>query len=209
MIDVAGEDEAGGSRNAFAAGKRRDATALTVVEIDAAPGRDTVYRVVNRQLWNGARHTALRDELTYLARDVWRADRVVIDATGIGAGLASFLDERLGDRGSGKVIPVEKFHFSAKSKSQMGWDLIGLIDTGRYKEYRDDAAPGTPEQRITEQFWAECKGIQYETLEGPNRMMTWGAVGSGHDDLVLSAALVTRLDGLDWRQRIARGVAST
>ncbi len=89
----------------------------------------------------------------------------------------------------------------------MGWDFIGLIDTGRYKEYRDDSPVGSSEQRITEQFWAECKGIAFETLPGPNRMMTWAAAGKGHDDLVMSAAMVTQLEGLDWRKRVARGVA--
>ncbi|MDQ2684106.1 MAG: hypothetical protein M3Y37_11330 [Chloroflexota bacterium] len=206
LIDVAGEDEAGGTALAFASGRRRDATALTVVEIDAEPGRETVFRTVDRRIWIGSRHTTLRDELAHLAREVWAAERVVIDATGIGAGLASFLEERLGDRSRGRAIPVERFVFSQKSKSELGWNFIGLIDTGRYREYRDEAAPGSPEGQCTAQFWAECKAIEYHTEPGPNRMMSWGASGRGHDDLVMSAALVAQLDGHDWRRRIARGV---
>ena len=38
LIDVAGEDEGGGSAEDFASGSRRDSTALTVVEVDAGTG---------------------------------------------------------------------------------------------------------------------------------------------------------------------------
>jgi hypothetical protein len=43
--------------------------------------------------------------------------------------------------------------------------------------------------------------------EGPGKSMRWGTpTGRGHDDLVMSAALVARLDGVEWRPRIAKGV---
>ena len=59
--------------------------------------------MVDRVRWLGTKHTQLRDELADLARRVWQAERVVIDATGIGAGLASFLAERLQDRSLGRT----------------------------------------------------------------------------------------------------------
>ena len=156
--------------------------------------------------WTGTKHTLLCAQLVDLARSVWRAERVVIDATGVGAGLASFLGERLQDRSGGQVIPLDRFVFTQASKSQLGWDWIGLIDTGRYKEYRDAAAVGSVVRAVTEAFWAEVRAIEYAVVEGPNKMMRWGALsGRGHDDLVMSAALVARLEGADWRPRIARG----
>ncbi len=130
LIDVAGEDEGGGTAKAFASARRRDATALTVVEIDSQMGLPTMFRTVDRRIWIGPRHTELRDQLAHLARDVWRADRVVIDATGIGNGLASFLTERLADRSLGKVIAVEKFVFSQTVEESDG---LGFHRVDRYR----------------------------------------------------------------------------
>jgi hypothetical protein len=209
LIDVAGEEESGGSAEVFASGMRRDSTALTVVEIDAALGRLPVYRVVDRRRWLGTKHTVLRDTLADLARHVWQAERVVIDATGIGAGLASFLAERLQDRSEGRPIPVDRFIFSQQSKSQLGWDFVGLIETGRYREYVDPAPVGSAERAETDAFWAELKGIGFAVAAGPGQAMCWGAAGRGHDDLVMSAALVARLEGTDWRRRIAVGSRET
>ena len=205
LIDVAGEEEAGSSAEAFASGSRRDSTALTVVQIDAGTGRSPIYRVMDRMRWVGTRHTVLCDQLADLARVIWRAERVVIDATGIGAGLASFLADRLQDRARGRAIPLDRFIFGQQSKSQLAWDFIGMIDTGRYKEYLDPAPVGSAARAVTDAFWSELRNIEFSVRDGPGQSMRWGATGSGHDDLVVSAALVARLDGLDWRRRIAVG----
>ncbi|MBL8129836.1 MAG: hypothetical protein JNM64_19525, partial [Chloroflexia bacterium] len=48
----------------------------------------------------------------------------------------------------------------------------------------------------------------YEVLPGPGRLLRWSVPASrGHDDLLVSAALAARLDRLDWRERVATGVA--
>lgn len=52
----------------------------------------------------------------------------MVDTTGIGAGLALFLADRLG-KGPRMVI-VEPFLFSGKSKSDLGWAFVALIDGG-------------------------------------------------------------------------------
>lgn len=151
------------------------------------------YRVVDRRLWTGARHTALHAALVDLARTVWRARRVVVDATGVGAGLASWLAAAL----PGKVIAVQ---FSAAKKSELGWSLIGAIEGGRLKEYADD---GAEETRL---FWRQLAAIEYDVRPGPGKLLGWGVPDARlHDDLVLSLALVGELDGVDWRPRVARG----
>ena len=61
---------------------------------------------------------------------------LVVDATGVGPGLASFLADAL-RRGPSRVLG-EPFVFSGASKSELGWDFLGLIDGGRFKEYADD-----------------------------------------------------------------------
>lgn len=205
LLDVAGEEEGGGTQLAFAmdgavdaASSRRDSTALTVVEVDEVEDRPC-YRVVDRRVWTGVRHTALHDQLVDLARNVWQASWVVVDATGIGAGLASFLRESLTRRG-GRRIEVVPFVFSRASKSQLGWDFLALIDGGRFKEYAGDG------EAVTRLYGRQLAATTYAIAQGPGAVLRWGVPErDGHDDLVLSAALCAVLDRLDHRPRIAVG----
>jgi hypothetical protein len=221
LIDVAGEEEAGVDPLAFRSDAKRDSTALTVVEIAGAArrgGAETesedssrlpVYRVVDRMAWTGVRHAALHDQLVDLARNVWRASVVVVDATGVGAGLASFLAATLGERRGGKSpIPVVPFIFTSTSKSKLGWDFLALIDAGRFKDYADDSASSTPAARLTAAYWDQLRATTFETPRGPGKLLRWSVPASrGHDDLVISAALTATLDGHDWRPRRAIGHA--
>ena len=206
LVDVAGEDEHGGGPAAFASLARRDSTALTVVEVDEAMGRPAIYRVVDRMAWTGANHVELHDEIVRLAREVWRAQVVVVDATGIGAGLASFLKKALADRRGGPAIKVDPFVFTAASKSRLGWDFLGLIDSGRYLEYAEEHPAGSAEARLTEQFWSQLRAVTHDASDGPNKTLSWSVPdGQGHDDLVMSAALVARLEPIAFRARMAFG----
>ena len=149
--------------------------------------------------WTGARHTALHATIVDLAREVWRASAVVVDATGVGAGLASFLAASLGRR---PAIPTIPFVFSAATKSALGWDLLALIDSGRLKEYADDG------DALTRLYWDQLRATTYETLAGPGKLLRWSVpMARGHDDLVVSMALAAILDGVDWRSRVALGSA--
>jgi hypothetical protein len=201
LLDVAGEDEDQPEEvEARSRARRRDATALTVVEV----GRETValelvrrptYRVVARYLWVGHKHTALLQQLIDLARTVWRAQWVVVDATGIGATLASFLSSAL-TRPGRQVLP---FVFSQSSKSDLGWAFLGTIDSGRFKDYADDG------EKDTRLWWQQVADCRYTVLPGPGTVMRWAVPDSkGHEDLLVSAALVGVLEGLDWRSGAAR-----
>ena len=210
LIDVAGEEEFGTTAAAMASNSRRDSTALTVVWIDIRDqARQPVYRVVDRMLWTGTKHFTLLDELVRLARVVWKADQVVIDATGIGMGLSSFLEERLGDRKTGKVVPVDRFTFTQVSKSELVWNFIGLIESGRFLEYLEADETTQPDRIVTQRYLAEMKGIVFSTSDTTGKLVSWGAPpGRGHDDLVVSAVMTAQLTKLDVRPRIARGRVS-
>ncbi len=195
LVDVAGEDEEPGDamERMLLANKRRDATALTVVEVETAFGQLPQYRVVDRKLWLGTKHTSLHGQIVALAHH-WRAVWVVVDATGVGAGLASFLEKALGET-------VVRFDFSSKTKSDLGWDFLAIVETGRYHDYADDQKPET------RQFWYEVEHCQQNIRAGPGRLMSWGVwespaydglIAHGHDDLLISAALTAVLDRQDW-----------
>lgn len=195
LIDVAGEDEQEGDAldRAMLGNKKRDATALTIVEVDHTYGRLPTYRTVHRLLWLGRKHSLLHDILLDLERR-WHPVWVVIDATGVGAGMASFLAKALGPR----LIPLI---FSAKTKSDLGWNFVGIVETGRYRDYCID------DDQITRQFWYEVEACQYQVAPGPGQTMRWGVwetpaydgmIAYGHDDLLISAAMCAVLDQQEW-----------
>jgi hypothetical protein len=202
LIDVAGQDEGATLDETALENPKRDSTALTIVEVDLATLNDPLinrpaYRVVHRRLWTGTNHTKLYGELRGIL-DHWRPWWTVIDATGIGAGLSSFLEEAYPDR----VIP---FVFSSSSKSRLGWDFLGVIDSGRYKEYATGGSQGL--ESLQALFFRQAEYCQYEVVPGPGQVLKWGVpdtlrdTETGdllHDDLLLSAALCAQLDNLDW-----------
>ncbi len=200
LVDVAGEDEAAAQGEVPAAELRspgRDSTALTVVACDLSTLEDPLlqaptYRVLDRRLWTGVRHTALYGQLKALA-ELWRARWLVIDATGVGAGLASFLGRAL----PGRVLP---FTFNLASKSRLGWSFLSIVETGRYREY-------APEDAAQALFWGQARACRMEIRPGPERRVSWGVPGgtrdplSGEpvfDDLLLSAALCAVLEEQAW-----------
>ena len=86
------------------------------------------------------------------------------------------------------------------TKSKLGWAFLGLIESGRLKDYMD-----TEKNRL--EFLEQCQYCQMEIIEGPDRRMKWGVKDGTrgsvdgklvHDDWILSAALASVLDGLDW-----------
>jgi len=191
LLDVGGEDEGAGGDPAALHNPHRDQTALTIAEIDFSTCSDDLlraptYRVVNRMAWTGVRHAALLPQLRVLIES-WKPQHIVVDATGVGAGLASFLDKSFPGR-------VTAFLFSTASKSALGWDFLAVCDSGRYRDF-------DPPDAL---FWQQLSACQYTILEGPGRSMRWGVPdgardpASGeplHDDLVLSAALLAALEG--------------
>ncbi|MGB9593522.1 MAG: hypothetical protein ACPL7R_05240, partial [Anaerolineae bacterium] len=172
----------------------RDATALTIVAIDADDAVSLpVYRVVHRRVWVGVDHRTLYGQIRALA-EAWNPAVVVADATGVGAGLTDLLRSALGER----VIPVV---FSAARKSDIGWRFMAACDAGRF---RDHAACSGEErfaaaEALRREFWAQVEAAQVEYLPGPGQRIRWGVPESaGHDDLLVSAALCVVLDDGGW-----------
>lgn len=191
LIDVGGEDQsATADPNADSQPySTHDSTVLTCIEIE--PGsQQPRYRCIFRVSWTGAGQSAifahLQNYITY-----WQPRRIIIDATGIGAGLTNLLQSH---HGATTVIP---FVFTSKSKSDLAWNFISLIESGRYTEY-------TP---FDETLLQQLQNCQLEIIPGPARLCKWGVPNGQHDpitgdllhdDLILSAALVSELDNQPW-----------
>jgi len=205
-IDVAGQEESGIEGAALRQlAPRRDSTVATVVRVlrpGSAAGLPT-YQVVARYEWTGTRHSRLYDEIVALATRVWRARRIIIDATGVGAGLAAFLSATLGER------VVTPFIFSAPSKSKLAWDLLSLIDSGRIQVCTPTGDSDPEQHRLDRQFWAQLAACRFTVLPGPGRLIRWSVEDDRlHDDLLMSFALIAALDREDWGSRLARGSIS-
>jgi hypothetical protein len=197
-IDVAGEEEDGLEGAALRqAQPRKDSTAVAVVRI--VPGEQPRFEVVTWYLWTGTRHTALHERIVQLATRVWNVRQVVIDATGVGAGLAAFLRQSLGER------MVTPFVFSSASKSQLAWEFLGLIDSGRFQVFDPSNCVDREQARLGQLFLRQMEACRYTVLPGPGRLVRWGVEDERlHDDLLMAAALVSVLHRSDWRPRTAR-----
>ena len=205
LLDVAGADEGvrnaeSGQNSAGLFNPARDATALTLVEVlPGKAGTLPVYRPRQRRQWIGADSVVLERQIRELALDR-RVAALVVDATGIGAGLAAMLEAAL----PGKVTP---FTFNTASKSRLGWNFLGLVDAGRWQETLSAAEDQNQQALFQREFFAQLAACQFEVLPGPDRHIRWSVpegmkdVVTGellHDDWIFSAALATVLDDHEW-----------
>lgn len=212
-IDVAGSDETkldidalGESDVLQLEGREHDCTAMTVFEVDMQSLDDPVvgavtYKVVHRLTYQNMpisqQHARIKAHI-----QLWNPYRVVVDATGVGAGLFSTLHKVFGDT----VMP---FVFTAKSKSDLAWAFMAVIDTGRYKEYKAPSPPASsPPQpdpfdallALQRTFRYQMEACSMTVKLGPARLVSWGVPETVrhpenyalllHDDLLVSAALV-------------------
>lgn len=175
-VDVAGEDEEAADAVLRALKPRRDSTVVTIGRVAWSEEREPVLEVVEHYRWTGRDHTHQLEELRRLLRDVWSCRKIVVDATGVGAGLASWLEQEF------SADVVEQFTFTAPSKSRLGFLLLGMINTGRCTVYARD------ESEDARAFWREVELARYEMRA--HEQMRWDVPESeGHDDYLSSLAL--------------------
>ncbi len=183
-IDLAGEHEQekmeAGADGACGA-RGHDSTVITIAEVGGSSPAQPVLKVVEHYRWTGTPHSRLFGQMVAILRDVWRCRRIVVDATGIGQPVAGFLRRELGRR----VVPLV---ITARSKSDMGFELLSFVNSGRLKLYRQD---GSGEYRET-MLQLERARAQYR----PNQTMTFYVdPKEGHDDFLVSLALVVQAAG--------------
>jgi hypothetical protein len=197
-VDLAGEYEpemTGWETPVNDRGRGGDSTVITIAEVDSAPALNElsagpVLKVVEQYQWTGTPHSQLYTQMTDILKNVWNCHRIVVDATGIGQPVASFLKKELGSR----VVP---FVITSKSKSDMGFELLSIVNSGRLKLYKQD---GSREYKET-LFELEKARAQYR----PNQTMNlYVDPHEGHDDFLVSLALVVQA-AKDFSPREAKG----
>jgi hypothetical protein len=215
LVDVGGQDEAGsGGANSewrIANGEglenpARDYTICTVARVvREASEIGPVYEVVDLFVDHGSRHfqdapgvPSLFARLLAFLRH-WNVAAVVSDQSGVGQGITDALKKSY-PRG------VFGFDFGGGRKARLGNDFLSLVETGRFKYFRDGH---DDEGADCWWFFVQCERCGYELAEGQpiERGLRWGVSptvrvitqqGSElvHDDRLLSAALLAELDRL-------------
>ncbi|NLE08859.1 MAG: hypothetical protein GX631_06360 [Dehalococcoidales bacterium] len=179
-IDLAGEAEQDESGRLLSVKPGRDSTVMTIAELDYPPRTDpnrlSDIRIVAQYCWTGQKHSVLVPQMIDTLRHVWDCDKVVVDATGVGQPVASFLKQALGSR----IVP---FTFTSQSKSKLGYQLLAAVDSGRLKMYASD---GSAEYHA---FWHEMETAR--KVNRPDSAMNFFVHPSdGHDDYLMSLALL-------------------
>ena len=194
MIDIAGgeEENKAGIKLETDESQKRDATAITICEIDLSTlstvKHGATWKTVKRYNWTGIPQEEQYARIEGLVR-LWNPAQVCVDGTGTGMGLAAFIRNLVPE---GHFID---FKFSLSSKSKMGWAWLGMVKTGRWKEYQ-------PADRLQQIFYEQLKYCKYEVIPGPGNLMRF-AVPDGtrnesgeyiHDDLIMSAAMAAVIE---------------
>ncbi|HLH61634.1 MAG TPA: hypothetical protein VKV20_08125 [Ktedonobacteraceae bacterium] len=185
-MDIAGEERpAPGTAIASdtlthtsSAGSRRDSTVITIGRVYYNELDLPCINVVHHQWWTGRPY--LEQYAAALALvERWNTRALVIDATGLGAGLASLLSNRLGQE---RVIP---FTFTRPGKSRLAYTLLSLLNSGRLKLYAHNGAPPA----IYEEVWKQLRQARYR-LPAPEVLDIYVDPTDGHDDFLISLALL-------------------
>jgi len=186
-IDLAGEE----TSDRLSPHPSRDATAIAIAEVSAQDGQPHLD-VVELYAWTGRKHHEVYPQMVDILKNVWGCRRVMVDATGIGEPVASFLGKALGNR-------VRPFKFTQQSKSELGFNLLAAVNSGRLKLFAGDGSPEYQEvMRQLEKARADYR---------PNQTMNFYVdPAEGHDDLLMALALAVEATR-DYAPKVAKGGA--
>ena len=196
-IDLAGEAEDKGDAALRALKPRQDSTVVTIGELDFSVSDEIsnypCIKVVEHYWWTGKKHAELYPQLVDILKNVWHCRKIVVDATGIGEPVASFLRKSLGPR-------VISFTFTQRSKSELGFNLLAAINSGKLKMYRGDSSEEYQE------FWFEMEKARSQYR--PSQTMNFYVdPAQGHDDFLMSLALLVEAAN-QYKPRGAKGALS-
>ncbi|MEO7019415.1 MAG: hypothetical protein ABI234_04630 [Ktedonobacteraceae bacterium] len=184
-MDVAGEErlDPGQSTTTLvrsaSARTRRDSTVITLGRVQYNELHLPSIEIVHQEWWTGRSHNDQYAAALALV-ERWNAHMLVIDATGLGAGLASLLANYLGH------ARVRQFTFTRTSKSHLAYQMLALINSGRLKLYARAHAPA----QIYTECWQQLTRARYR-LPAPEILDMHVDPADGHDDFLISLALLT------------------
>lgn len=182
-MDVAGEERPTSGLDLLSGNTQhsaqRDSTVLTIARVIYNELNLPCLQVVHHEWWTGRSYLE-QYAATVALVERWSIRALAVDATGLGAGLASLLTTRLGDE---RVLP---FTFTRPSKSRLAYQLLALINSGRLKLYDAQQAP----TQLYDECWQQIQRARYR-LPAPDVLDFYVEQSDGHDDFLMSLALLT------------------
>ena len=176
MLDVGGEERADPD-DPEKVNVKRDSTVLTIGRVQYNELQLPTIEIVHQQWWTGKTYPEQYAAILALCEQ-WDIRHLVIDNTGQGAGLASMLIEKLGKE------RMEAHSFTRPSKSKLGYQLLALINAGRFILYQQSTAP----VQISSECWNQIRKARY-SLPAPETINFYVEPSEGHDDFLISLAL--------------------
>jgi hypothetical protein len=157
---------------------RHDSSVFTLGRVHYNELNVACVEIVHQCCWTGRTHMEQYSAVQELM-DYWRVRSLVIDATGLGEGLASLLVDRFG------AERVHAFRFTQQSKSHLTYQFLSLINAGRLKMPAQASMPAS----IYESCWHQLRQARYR-LPAPDLMTMEVNPADGHDDFLISVALL-------------------
>jgi hypothetical protein len=176
-MDIGGEEERAKAGEEQSASGKRDSTVITIGRVSYNELDLPAIEIVHQYWFTGMRY---QDQYaaTCEIMQQWNIQKLVIDRTGLGEGLASLLTEKFGEE------RVHGFRFTRPSKSALTFQFLGLINSGRLKLYAADQAP----RSVHEECWHQLLMARYR-VPGEGLITMECNPGEAHDDFLISIAL--------------------
>lgn len=142
-VDLCGADEMDVMEViAGKASTKRDATFIVVAEViyitDASLKKHPSLRVVDCKMMYGAHPLTMANEVFEYVYGTWNCMHVVVDARGVGEGVAKIVESRRPDT-------TTALKSTAEDVSRLGFNLLATAKSGRLKLYQNDGAKDTQE----------------------------------------------------------------
>jgi len=157
---------------------RHDSSVFTIGRVHFNEFSLPCLEIVHQQCWTGRPHLEQYTAALALV-ERWNVRALVIDATGLGEGLASLLASRLGTE------RARAFHITRPGKSHLAFQLLDMINGRRLTLPTRASAP--PE--IYEECWKQLCQARYR-LPAPDTLDMYVDPSEGHDDYLMSIALL-------------------
>lgn len=143
-VDLCGADEMDAALVlAGKASTKKDSTFIVVAEVSYVTDPYTMKKypaltVVDCKMMHGKHPLTAADEIYRFVYSKWRCMHVVVDARGVGEGVAKIIESRRPDTTTALKSTTEDV-------SRLGFNLIAAAKNNRLKLYRDDRAADTLE----------------------------------------------------------------